>query len=127
MKDSVIILIVLLVFIIGLDVYSYYYLKNTAADISRSIEELPETINREDWDKAYSSLARTTKKWSSVKGVWAVLINHDEIDNIDMILARLKSFVKYKDVNESVAEYREFKEVVEHIPESQRFSLVNIF
>ena len=127
MKDSVIILIVLLVFIIGLDVYSYYYLKNTAADISRSIEELPETINREDWDKAYSSLAKTTKKWSSVKGVWAVLINHDEIDNIDMILARLKSFVKYKDVNESVAEYREFKEVVEHIPESQRFSLVNIF
>ncbi len=127
MKDSVIILIVLLVFIIGLDVYSYYYLKNTAADISRSIEELPETINREDWDKAYSSLARTTKKWSSVKGVWAVLINHDEIDNIDMILARLKSFVKYKDVNESVAEYREFKEVVEHVPESQRFSLVNIF
>ncbi len=127
MKDSVIILIVLLVFIIGLDVYSYYYLKNTAADISRSIEELPETIDREDWGKAYSSLAKTTKKWSSVKGMWAVLINHDEIDNIDMILARLKSFVKYKDVNESVAGYREFKEVVEHIPESQRFSLVNIF
>ncbi len=127
MKAAAIILTVILIFIIGLDVCSYYYLKNMANAISQSIEDLPDRIDGGDWDAASDGLAKTSRQWSSVKGIWAVLINHQEIDNIEMSLTRLKSFVKYKDINESMAEYNTFKALVEHIPESEKFSLVNIF
>lgn len=127
MRTAAIVLILILIFTFGLDIASYYYLKDTAASLSNGIRSLPQKIDEEDWASAYKDLTVTSKQWSSVKGVWAVLINHEEIDNIDMSLTRLKSFVKYNDTEEAMAEYNTFKMLVDHIPENQRFSLVNIF
>lgn len=127
MRTAVIVLILILVFTFCLDIASYYYLKNTAAYLSDSIGGLPQKIEGGNWTSAYDDLIVASKQWSSIKGIWAVLINHEEIDNIDMSLTRLKSFVKYNDTEEAMAEYNTFKMLVDHIPENQRFSLVNIF
>lgn len=127
MKTAIVITVVLLAFIFVLDLGSYYYLKDTAMSISQSIEALPEKIENEKWDTATDDLNKASNSWSSVKGIWAVLINHDEIDKIDMSLVRLRSFVQYNDTEEAMAEYNTLKMLVEHIPENQRFSLVNIF
>lgn len=127
MKTAIVITVVLLAFIFVLDLGSYYYLKDTAMSISQSIEALPEKIENEKWDTATDDLNKASNRWSSVKGIWAVLINHDEIDKIDMSLVRLRSFVQYNDTEEAMAEYNTLKMLVKHIPENQRFSLVNIF
>jgi hypothetical protein len=126
-KTAIVITVVLLAFIFVLDLGSYYYLKDTAMSISQSIEALPEKIENEKWDTATDDLNKASNRWSSVKGIWAVLINHDEIDKIDMSLVRLRSFVQYNDTEEAMAEYNTLKMLVKHIPENQRFSLVNIF
>ncbi|WP_162523607.1 DUF4363 family protein [Calorimonas adulescens] len=127
MKTAIVITVILLAFIFVLDLGSYYYLKDTAMSISQSIEALPEKIENEKWDTATDDLNKASNRWSSVKGIWAVLINHDEIDKIDMSLVRLRSFVQYNDTEEAMAEYNTLKMLVKHIPENQRFSLVNIF
>ncbi|TZE81002.1 DUF4363 family protein [Calorimonas adulescens] len=126
-KTAIVITVILLAFIFVLDLGSYYYLKDTAMSISQSIEALPEKIENEKWDTATDDLNKASNRWSSVKGIWAVLINHDEIDKIDMSLVRLRSFVQYNDTEEAMAEYNTLKMLVKHIPENQRFSLVNIF
>ncbi|MDI6600597.1 MAG: DUF4363 family protein [Thermoanaerobacteraceae bacterium] len=127
MKTAIVITVVVLAFILALDLGAYYYLKDTAMSISQNIEALPEKIENEKWDTATDDLNKASNNWSSVKGIWAVLINHDEIDKIDMSLVRLRSFVQYNDTEEAMAEYNTLKMLVEHIPENQRFSLVNIF
>jgi hypothetical protein len=72
--------------------------------MAQPIEKLEENIVSEDWKNAGNSLDRVNMEWSKVKGKWSALVDHQEIDNIDVTLSRLQKFVESCDKASSLSE-----------------------
>jgi hypothetical protein len=66
------------------------------------------------------------KEWQKTKLLWAMLIIHREIDSIDEALIRSMKATQSKNYSEALIELNILKHYFKHIPEREKFSLVNI-
>ncbi|MGE5458328.1 MAG: DUF4363 family protein, partial [Methanococcaceae archaeon] len=64
--------------------------------------------------------------WNHMKDKWALLLDHQEIDNINISLSKMKEYIKGKNKNDSLAEVSTLKLLFIHIPEKEAISLKNI-
>jgi cell division protein FtsL len=121
------IILLLVLAIISSGVIAQKVLYNDSQRIAQPVEELEEYIKSEDWTKAGNSLSRVNTEWSKVKGKWSALVDHEEIDNIDVTLSRLQMFVMACDKASSLSEAAALGKFVGHIPEKELPNLKNIF
>lgn len=121
------IILLLVLAIISSGVIAQRVLYNDSQRIARPVEELEENIKSEDWSQAGNSLNQVNMEWSKVKGKWSALVDHQEIDNIDVTLSRLQMFVKTRDKASSLSEAAALGKFVGHIPEKELPNLKNIF
>lgn len=121
------IILLLILAIISSGVIAQQVLYNDSQRIVRPVEELEENIKSEDWTQADNSLNQVNMEWSKVKGKWSALVDHQEIDNIDVTLSRLQMFVKTCDKASSLSEAAALGKFVGHIPEKELPNLKNIF
>jgi hypothetical protein len=120
-------ILLLVLAIISSGVIAQRALYNDSKRISRSVEKLEENIESEDWARAGDSLNQVNMEWSKIKGKWSALVDHQEIDNIDVTLSRLQMFVKTSDKASSLSEAAALGKYVGHIPERELPNLKNIF
>jgi len=64
--------------------------------------------------------------WNKHKGWWAMVIDHQEIDQIDMALIRTRQYIDLQDRDASV-ELAVLRRMLEHIPDKEQVNLKNIF
>ena len=57
----------------------------------------------------------------------AYYIEHDELEKVKTAITSIKSYVEVKEYNQSLESIDKCKYILEHIQESQRLSLDNIF
>lgn len=79
------------------------------------------------WENADKSLKKVKEKWAGTKDIWAILIDHQEIDNIDVTLSRMEKFILSKDTSSALAEASALMKYVRHIPRKEALSIENIF
>lgn len=126
MKPLLIIaVIVVLVFTAGL--VGIGYLNNSSASLSQELKAMDASVRDGKWNDAHSRLNTFENKWAGTKYGWAFLLDHMEIDNIDIELSKMKEYVKTMDKTEALAEISSLVLLIEHIPEKESFSLKNIF
>lgn len=121
------IILLLVLAIISSGVIAQKVLYNDSQRIAQPVEELEEYIKSEDWTNAGNSLSRVNTEWSKVKGKWSALVDHEEIDNIDVTLSRLQMFVMACDKASALSEASALGKFVGHIPEKELPNLKNIF
>ncbi|MGB9791987.1 MAG: DUF4363 family protein [Thermacetogeniaceae bacterium] len=117
--------IVLIIAVSG--ILSQRYLDETADGLSASLRQVGKALASENWeqcDRAFSSFERS---WRVVRRNWGLVVDHMEIDNVDMRIARLKVFIKEREADEALAEYSEAMLLLEHIPERERLTWRNLF
>jgi hypothetical protein len=122
---AVIILLILLIISSGITAQRVLY--NDSQKMTQPIKELEENIVSEDWKKAGNSLDRVIMEWEKIKGKWSALVDHQEIDNIDITLSRLQRFVETCDKASSLSEASALAKYVSHIPEKELPNMRNIF
>jgi peptidoglycan hydrolase CwlO-like protein len=126
MKKLILAVVILLVIIfsgiLSLNLYS-----KTSRQLSKMVDSTYDFVNSGNWDGATKEVENIEKAWDKIEGVWAVLIDHFEIDNIEMSLKKSKRYIETKDLPLSLAELENLKFMVEHIYEKEKFSLENIF
>lgn len=120
-------IIILLLLIFGISLFSQQKLRRDSILLSQSIEKIEKSIEAEDWHLAKNTLKQINNDWMSVKGIWAALIDHEEIDNIDVTLIRLETLVKTEDISASLSEAAALKKFINHIPIKEKLSFENIF
>ena len=59
--------------------------------------------------------------------MWAILIDHTEIDNIDMALAKIEQYIKTGEKGLALGELSSLELLIRHIPDKEKLSLENIF
>ena len=126
MKVWVIAMIGLILFI-GLGIYTQNQLVKTSLHFTKEIKKIDALIEQQQWKPASKKLFVFQNHWKKTKPFWAMLIIHREMDSIDEALIRTKKAVQSKNASEAQMELGSLKHYIQHIPERERFSLVNIF
>lgn len=102
-------------------------LDSTTDDLVAGFDGLETAIAGDNWEDAGAGIERVEILWHKHKGWWAMVIDHQEIDNIDMALARIKQYIKVRDRAMASGELAVLKQMLEHIPEKEKVNLKNIF
>lgn len=123
--SAAIIFLILIIILAGITAQRVLY--NDSRSMAQPIGDLEESIASEDWKKAGNSLEKVNMEWEKVKGKWSALVDHQEIDNIDVTLSRLQRFVETCDKASSLSEASALGKYVSHIPEKELPNFRNIF
>lgn len=123
---TIIFSIIVLLFIILANIYIENYLKTSTAQLMGYIEKSEAYVNNGDWDSANKTIAELNSKWEKTTDLWALVINHHEIDSIEISLRDTTSFIKTKDKKMTLASISSLKHYVGHIPDIEKASLKNI-
>lgn len=126
MKKLIASIIILLIFI-SISICVQKKIQESAYDIVNDINLLYEKINNEQWKQADKDLIQLENKWEGVSEKWAVLVEHEEIDQITVSFLKSKIFTLNREKEEALAELREFEFMIDHIPKINKVELKNIF
>lgn len=119
--------LVALALVLGIGFTSVSQLDKTAGQMVAGFDRLDRAIATGHWEVAREGVDRARHTWSRHKNWWAMVIDHQEIDNIDMAFARIDKYIAMRDRAMAAGELALLRQMLEHIPEKERVSLQNIF
>ncbi|NLX03143.1 MAG: DUF4363 family protein [Syntrophomonadaceae bacterium] len=120
-------LAVILALVIGMGAWFNHSLQTSSDDLTGQIEMLSSTIRQQDWETAVEHSENLEKLWEQKAKWWPVFLDHQEMDNIEFSLARVKEYVTSQDDALSLGQLSELKLMIEHIPRKEAVNLENIF
>lgn len=120
-------LLVIFIGILGLGFFIINSLTHNTDKISENIDKASQAINDENWNQANKELDLVKEKWNQHKKWWAIIVDHQEIDNIDVSLARTCEYLNHQDPTLTAGELAALKQYLKHIPEIEKISWKNIF
>ncbi len=120
-------LIILTSLIVALSVYTQNLLYKESVKLNNTIEEIQDNVKDNRWDQASKGFKQVSNYWDSIKKTWSALIDHQEIENIDITLSRLKPLLETGDVSSALSEASVLHEYIKHIPEREKLSIDNLF
>lgn len=120
-------LIILTAFIIGMSVFTQWLLNRDSLRLGQPIEEIEKSVEIKEWAQAETNIKKVNTIWSDVKGTWSALIDHQEIDNIDVTLSRLQMLIQAKEMPSSLSEAAALRKYIGHIPAKEKLSFENLF
>jgi len=121
------IMAVALVIFLGIGRYSEIWLSKTAQEISLEVASLEETIKDRKWDEAARLVKDIHKKWSSIEDRWDIIVDHREMDEIDLALTRAIKFIETESFDLALAEVAVIQHMVLHIARKESIRVLNIF
>jgi len=96
-------------------------------EIVAGFGELERAVDYGKWEEAGAGIGSVEKLWNKHNRWWPMVIDHQEIDNINMALVRTKQYIKMQDRAMASGELAVLKQMLEHIPEKEQVNLKNIF
>jgi len=130
MKETIIIISILLI-IFGGAIYARNFLKKSSEEIISKLDKLKEEIiiakenNERERVKQLSN--EIYEKWEEMDKTWSIIVLHDELDNIQISLTKMKAQIEEGELEESLEELETTKFLINHIREKEKFNLKNIF
>lgn len=107
--------------------YANNSLNKLCYDIIESNDEIRVYIESEDWDKAYLSALNVIDKIEEQKTIAAVYVNHCEVDNILTESTKLCTYIKSKNMTESLVSNEVVEKLANNIIDINIPNIQNIF
>lgn len=120
------ILLILTGALMGLSLWSHHSIKTSAQELLGHVTELEETITQNHWENSQKKLDQIEVIWSKTKKIWTKQLKHEDSDEIELIIARLRQYIKTQELPSALAEVAALKVLVEYIPNSTALTLENI-
>jgi hypothetical protein len=127
MLKEAVICIIIIICIIGLEIYTQNFTEETVKEIRGSFAKIEECISRQEIEGLNNELEKIGTRWEEKQKKLAYYIEHDELEKVHTSIVTMKSFVETKDFSAAMAALEEGKFVIEHIQEKNSFNLQNIF
>lgn len=123
---AIIIIVVVLTAVFAVSLLTQNFLTVSAHSIDQELKLLEHSIRTGKWNEAKAQLGVVEGRWDSIKDKWAMVLDHQEIDNIELSLVRMGVYVDKSDPVQSLAEISALVMLFEHIPEKEALSWKNI-
>jgi len=125
MRTTLIIVIIILL-LTGGSWTSSRYLQTTTQALETQLGAIEQSISALQWEVALKDLNTTQQGWEKSKRWWTVLLDHQEIDNIDISLNRLEKYIESHNAALSLGEVSTLQLQVDHISDTEKLNLRNI-
>lgn len=119
-------LLVIFAAIVSLGLWTNHLLQVSADELLKNIEQVTQGIENNQWDEAYAQIIELEKTWDKKAKWWPTVLDHQEIDNIEFSMARVREYVATKNTPLSRGQLSELKLMIKHIPEKETIRLGNI-
>ena len=127
MYKEIIIIIVVIALVIGLDIITNNYTKETVKLITEELNFLKEYILEENKEKAELQMQNVEDKWEERYEVLAFYIEHDELEKVETELTSLNAFLSVEEYEECISELDTTIFILNHIQEKEEFNFRSIF
>ncbi len=121
------VLLVIFTAVIGLGFWTNHLLQASTADLVQHIDRIAADVKKDDWDGALAKTRGLERAWKENAGWWPVLLDHQEMDNIEFAMSRVKEYVATRNTALSRGKLSELRLMIKHIPEKEAISIKNIF
>lgn len=101
-------------------------LAEESAKLDNSLSELEKDIENMNWEAAAKGLKEFHNNWDRISKLWTMLIDHYEIDNIELAIAELDSYIKTQNKSQALAQLSSVKALIKHIPQKEALSFRNL-
>lgn len=125
MKQYLIIAVALLLIFL-LNFWQSSFLKETSRYILTDINEIDNSVKREDFASALKGVEQLEKTWESIRSGWDIFGEHDDIQEINEHIASMKVYAKYEDKEELVNEYTLLTSVINHVIKKEELKFSNV-
>ncbi len=125
MKILIVTLVIFAV-LLGFGISAYYYIDYSAHTLMAEVDRLEKDVAGGQRSPANQDFSRLDASWKKTGAMWTTLIDHQELDSINITLARVKKFLDTGDIPGFMSELAELKLLLRHIPEKEALNLRNI-
>lgn len=123
---TLITIFIILLLLLGGSFASYQYLQGSTQMLDSQLATVEQSISAQQWEAAQKALNTTQQNWDKSKAWWTILLDHQEIDKIDLCLKRLEKYLVTKDLPLSLAEVSSLELLIHHISDTEKLNLENI-
>jgi hypothetical protein len=120
-------IVIIVVLLLGGSLATYRYIETTSHSLENQLKTVEQSAAARKWENAQKELNTAQLRWDKTKNWWTVLLDHKEIDSIDISMKRLEKYIETQDVSLSLGEVSALKLLVNHINDTEKFTLRNIF
>ena len=106
--------------------FLYGAIESNADDFINSLTEIAENINEYNWDMAWVHFTEVKNGWSKKRTILTIFIDHHEIDNIDLAMAKAQKYIQSKDKPLSLGEIEVLTQLFIIVKENESLSISNI-
>jgi len=117
---------ILVALVSGFGFWTNHLLEESSVLLLKSVDSVSAELENNHWEQAASLTEKLDNDWEKQKKWWPVILNHQEIDNIDFALGRVKEYVAARDPAMSMGQLSELRIMIRHIPEKEALTLENI-
>lgn len=90
------------------------------------LDEIRELMLADQWPEAQEQVLSLLKAWNQAQDYWDLYILHEDIENVEVTLARLVSYIRSQDLSSGLAELAQLDMHFSHIYRNEMFNLQNI-
>ncbi len=119
-------LLIILTSIVTLGFWTNHSLQSSTDDLTEQIDNVMVEIQNEQWETAARQTADIEKCWTESARWWPVFLDHQEMDNIEFSLSKVKEYVRSQNPALSLGQLSELRLMLRHIPEKEALSIKNI-
>ena len=116
------ILLVIICAILG----SFWTLKILSTQDASNMKEVYELVTRDRWEEATGVYDEQMRRWRRHKRVFTILIDHSEMDTIELCLITAGESLKTMNKHDTLDAVARSIFLFEHIEERNRFSYENV-
>lgn len=115
-----------MILIVALWFFSYEYIENNSLSFINTLNKINETIENDNWKSAQDKITKLNKDWDNIKHKWGMILDHTEIDDIDLIIAKINKSIELKNKHVVLEEIEVLKYLFIMINEKENLTLTNI-
>lgn len=123
---TLVVLGILLVAFVAAGLYEQQYLAQTGQQMAEHMQATMSAVRKSDWSAAKEHVDELDQHWKSISRRWNLLTEHQEIDDINGTVSRLKAYVDEKNAEGTLSEAMAALQLFRHIPEKETLTLSNI-
>ena len=129
MKKEIIVVIILIILIIILNIFTQNKISNFFDELINELDKIENNIVNNNFDKndIQSQLDNILEKWNNEYDKFAVFVEHDELEKIEIEIITINTDFKIGEYNRCVEEIEKCKGLLENLKEKDSLKLVNIF
>lgn len=113
--------------VVALGLWTNHLLEASTGKLVEQIDRIADDVREENWKGARDRTGGMEKAWEKEAAWWPTLLDHQEMDNIEFSMSRIREYIASRDTALSLGQLSELRLMISHIPEKEAVTVKNIF